>query len=610
MGFSAAWGPLRSCVIACGVLIAGGTSVAWLARADAPGMGVVDLRFDRADSVVSDADKTPAGAWETTVLPDVWHRSHPKLDGMVWYRVRFMLDEPPSHATALFVATVAVTGQFIFNGSVLNPATRFLQPGGHIGSQMTNQSHLMLLPSGLFRKGENELLVRVQGNPVAGGRLSVIRVGPFASLHTAWLVREIPQRVIPQALLTLMVATLLFACIISWRQGHFENWRFVLVTALWTALLVVYLFPDLPLTADEHLLLISFLVNCFTWALLDLIWRVSRSTWHWFPHVLRATALLTLAALVAVALIPGSILAVTVISLPFAVLRLVATAMLWRWAWQERSWRAFALAGAELIWFLGFVQFLGLVAGVLPRDPFMLTPSDSLPMFCVLLFFFVERFVRDREQAAREQQAAIVEERARLLTDMHDGLGAQLTTALRLAQKRDGDPQVLVHNIEDALQDLRFIVDSLDLAGNDLLALLGNLRERLTPRLAALEIQLHWKVEPLPSLDGLTPQGALAVLRVVQEALNNAVRHACASAITITAAPAGRHVLIEVADNGSGLAAGVPGATVAGRGLAGMRRRADRLGGTLSVGPGIEGGTRISLRLPTSIAPRDDSTRW
>ncbi|MDM0050490.1 sensor histidine kinase [Variovorax sp. J22R115] len=609
MGIPAAWRALHAYVIAWAFVVASVLPVQ-PARATVPGLSAPELRFDRADSVVSDAREPPADGWQPTILPDVWHRSHPKLDGTVWYRIRFVLDELPAQATALFVPTVAVTGQFIFNGSVLNPQARFLQPGGPIGSQMTNQSHLMPLPLGLFRTGENELLVRVQGNPVAGGRLSVIRMGPYAELHNAWLVREIPQRVIPQALLTLMLATLVFAFIISWRQRRFENWRFVLVTALWTALLVVYLFPEMPLTECGYLLLLSFLINSFTWALLDLLWRVSRSTWRWFPRVLRATALLTLAGLLMVALVPGYIVALSVISLPFVVLRLVATAMLWQWALKERSWRAFALAGAELIWFLGFVQFLGLVAGILPRDPFMLTPSDSLPMFCVLLFFFVERFVQDREQAAREKQAAIGEERERLLIDMHDGLGAQLTTALRLAQRRDGDRQVLVHNIEDALQDLRSIVDSLDVAGNDLLVLLGNLRARLTPRMDALQIQLHWRVEPIPPIDGLTPQGALAVLRVVQEALNNAVRHASASAITISAAPVGRQVLVEVADNGAGLDANVPSGSGRGRGLAGMRKRADRLGGTLSVGPGADGGTRVSLSLPTTITSAEASTGW
>jgi len=562
-----------------------------------------DLTFDSAESVVSDAPQPPQAGWQRASLPDVWHRSRPALDGLVWYRIRFTLDQLPAAPSALFVPNVTVTGQFILNGSVLNPDARFAQPGVRIGHQMTNDSHLMPLPQGLFRQGMNELLVRVQGNPVAGGRLSTIRLGPYDALHSAWLVRELPQRIIPQALLTLMLATLVFAGVMAWRQRRFENWRFVLVTVLWTLLLAVYLFPDLPLTASGHFILIATLVNGFTWALLDLFWHIGKGPWRWFPAVLRLTGLFTLAGIAVVALVPGHLRILSFISLPFLALRFVATALLWQWAWRERSARAWALAVAEGIWLLGFIQFLGLVAGVLPRDPFMLTPSDSLPMFCVLLYLFVERLVQSREHAAREQQAAISQERERLLIDMHDGLGAQLTTALRLAQKRDTDRQLLVHNLEDALQDLRAIIDSLDGGSNDLLALLANLRARLTPRMAALQIQLHWQVQPLPSIAGLTPQGALAILRVVQEALNNAVRHASAAAITISAAPVGQHILIEIADDGAGLAEhGAGAAAAAGRhGLAGMRRRADRLGATLSVGPAAGGGTRVALSVPIAL---------
>jgi signal transduction histidine kinase len=227
----------------------------------------------------------------------------------------------------------------------------------------------------------------------------------------------------------------------------------------------------------------------------------------------------------------------------------------------------------------------------------MLTPADSLPLYLVLLYFFAERIILDHEQAARDQQAAIDAERARILHDMHDGMGSQLITALRLAQRADAGSGIVARSIDQALQDLRLIIDSLDLTDQDLLPLLGNLRYRVQPQLAALGIRLDWQVHAPPALAGLTPQSALGVLRIVQEALNNAVRHARPSVITVTIAGA----VIDVADDGIGLDASAPGR--GGRGLAGMRQRAARLGAQMSVGARDGGGTVVSLRLqPESTA--------
>jgi two-component system NarL family sensor kinase len=85
-------------------------------------------------------------------------------------------------------------------------------------------------------------------------------------------------------------------------------------------------------------------------------------------------------------------------------------------------------------------------------------------------------------------------------------------------------------------------------------------------------------------------------VRIVQEAVNNAVRHASAKTITVRARPNGATVELSVLDDGAGFEPR-PGAPRAGRGLNAMRSRAAKLGGELAV-QSDKKGTRVLLTLP------------
>jgi signal transduction histidine kinase len=361
----------------------------------------------------------------------------------------------------------------------------------------------------------------------------------------------------------------------------------------------MFVLPPPPLTHFVWTTLIVVLLTAFNWTLLHLFYRYSESTWHWYPRVLHTISAITLllAVLVVVQGDPehGSRL-MGLLMLPTALLRVLATAMLLQAAWRQRSWRSYALATSEVLWFSGQLQIMGVLVGWFSAELFRLDPACALPLYLVLQYLFVERFVREREQAAREQQEAIIAERARILQDMHDGMGSQLVTALRLVRREDGDRAIAARNIEEALQDLRLIINSLDEVSQGLLPKLADLRYRLEPRLTELGIRLVWEVESLAELDALSPQSALNAMRIVQEALNNAVKHARATAITVSATRKNGAVVIGVADDGDGFDPEAAGG--AGRGLSGMRKRADQIGGTVHVGHREGGGTAISLHLP------------
>ncbi|MFC6839966.1 hypothetical protein XthCFBP4691_18940 [Xanthomonas theicola] len=267
-------------------------------------------------------------------------------------------------------------------------------------------------------------------------------------------------------------------------------------------------------------------------------------------------------------------------------------------AWRQRSVRLALLALCTCIWNATVLQVIILSIGWLPDESFRYNSAGAIPLCLMLLFFFGERFVLDREESQREQRSAIAQERARILQDMHDGMGDQLITAKRLALRPEVDRHDLALVIDESLQDLRLIIDSLDLREGDLLPLLGNLRFRLEPRLAMLDIRLSWEAQPVPALEALNPAGALAILRIVQEAINNALRHAQPHHIRLMVFPDGADVLIQIMDDGKSFA---PEQIRAGRGLTGMRMRADRLGIVLGIESCPTTGTVVSLRIPTKL---------
>jgi len=151
--------------------------------------------------------------------------------------------------------------------------------------------------------------------------------------------------------------------------------------------------------------------------------------------------------------------------------------------------------------------------------------------------------------------------------------------------------------VRECIDDLRLVIDSMEPVDDDLLTVLGSLRYRLEPRFNAAGISLSWQVRELPPLHYLTPRNVLHILRVLQEALTNVLKHAGASRITVSTGVdlLDGTVWLRVADDGHGFPA--QGSPSAGRGLGNMRRRAEALGGTLEMDTG-PGGTNITLRLP------------
>jgi signal transduction histidine kinase len=220
-------------------------------------------------------------------------------------------------------------------------------------------------------------------------------------------------------------------------------------------------------------------------------------------------------------------------------------------------------------------------------------------------------FAREREQARAVEQA---HERTRLMRDLHDGLGGQLVSIVALSERGESESDI-GEAARAALKDLRLVIDSMDDIGGDLMLALGTWRDRVAAQLRAHGIALDWKITPpgLPVHPELRPSHVIQIVRLLDEAVTNAVKHSAATTIAVRIATltdaSGPHGCITVEDDGKGFAPAPNGGSnrTAGRGLRNMQSRAARCGATCKVISGATG-TRVRLTLPHHFPDSDAVT--
>jgi len=214
-----------------------------------------------------------------------------------------------------------------------------------------------------------------------------------------------------------------------------------------------------------------------------------------------------------------------------------------------------------------------------------------------------ERFKEEATRLQLRQQQEVLsailstqeEERRRIAEALHNGVG-QLLYGTRL--HLDGLPpseavcasQELLNEAIRATRTISFELTPSILEDFGLAVALQELVSRI-PGSLAVDLSLHGLEQPLP------PLLATAVYRIVQELLNNVMKHAQAKEVFVQVAQEAGQVHFSVEDDGVGFDADEP-ASRAGIGLAGIRTRVGLLGGTFSIRSRPGRGTSFFLQVP------------
>jgi signal transduction histidine kinase len=219
----------------------------------------------------------------------------------------------------------------------------------------------------------------------------------------------------------------------------------------------------------------------------------------------------------------------------------------------------------------------------------------------------------------RDAQARLVEaerqaERTRISRDLHDSVGAQLSSLLagvelaRLARRAEGDSPVTLDEVEadarEALRQLRETVWALHSPEITVEGLAAQLRRFAEAR--ARRAGMHAAVHAEGDRYGALPSAhALQLYRIGQEAVQNAVKHSGGSTVSVRVAACDGRAVVEVTDDGT-FRPPVPVAgdcAPSGFGMTTMRDRAVGLGGSLDVA--TEAGTTVRASVPLAPAPAD-----
>ena len=217
----------------------------------------------------------------------------------------------------------------------------------------------------------------------------------------------------------------------------------------------------------------------------------------------------------------------------------------------------------------------------------------------------------EREQAA-EARRAVAEERTRIARELHDVVAHQVSV---MTVQAGAAKTVAANDPEGAARAMEAVEQAGRQALGELRHLLGVLRpeadvDGLDPQPGVADVprlvdQLREAgVEVSLTMDGvlteLPVRVDLSTYRIVQEALTNVLKHAGPNARTEVRLSTDNHgVAIDVLDRGFG-ATILPGS---GHGIAGMRERAQLLGGSLDAGPRPGGGFRVVAHLPIGEEP-------
>ena len=599
--------------------------LAGASRADdqqVPHLAAVELREARATVAVDGRTEQ-----RELTLPYHWDKNNAGRAGQATFDLAFTLTEIPREPWGIYLPRLGNAYEVWLNGMSVQHEGDMLQPNGSDYGQIPR---LVPLPAGLLQRS-NTLQVRIRADVGRRGGLSTVWIGPreaVAALYARayrWRVTG-SLIVVGFSLIVGLISLSLWATQTDLsdtvRQQRDPLYLYAGLAELFWAVRVGDVFIENPLLAWPWWGVVP-VVALGVWGWSMGLFCLTVARWEHRPagRLMAAWLLVLLVAsgpMAVWALGFGQPLALTawyvglgLTFLPFGVIfvgnamraavwphRVVALAVLLNVVVGFRDLYVFRInptyADSSLMRYSSVV--FGLALGYIVIERFRQVSAQARDLLNTLALRIGEKerelagTYQRVEQLAREQERA--SERTRILRDMHDGVGAHISSAIRQLQSGRASQQELLQTLRDSLDQLKLSIDALNLPPGDVTALLANLRYRLEPRFLASDIALRWAVQlikPVPRLDA----SAMRQLQfMVFEALSNVLQHAKASELWIEAEAVEGGVCLRIVDNGCGFDANLPPR----KGLLSMQERASAIGAVLSL-QSEPGRTRVEIRL-------------
>ncbi len=572
-----------------------------------------DIELTKAEFALTGEIRRPeiATKWEPVALPDSWRKQSRVRDRPGWYRLYFELAQVPEAPQAIYIPRIT-------NNIALYVNDVLLGVSGNLEKRELswNVAQLFVVPPGMLRAGRNEILIRLHPDGLVRAGLSRIYVGDEMRTRHQYDNRFFYQSTAPKFIAALLALTALLSASLwaSRRQeavfGFFALLCLATIARLWHTF-----------TRDIESWGWVFAAPSLSWMIATQTYFVLRFCNQSSPRFERIVAIFAATA-TALLMLASSLAVVAAVFVVNTLVSLAVLVVLARALTRDAKLENLTLLAALLINFLLAMHDLINYQELLDFDTLYLLPLGGPLLLFAVAILLIRRFVdvlqkheslnaelatrvydRERELAlsyerlrALDQQRTTAEERQRLMRDMHDGIGSHLMSTLALARVSTLSQHQIEETLTDCIDELKLTIDSLEPVESDLLVVLGNLRYRLEPRLRAAGISLEWAVSDLPPLAYLDPENVRSILRIVQEAFTNTLKHAHAKRITLSTGVdyTNARLFVRVTDDG----VGANSSEATGRGLANMKIRAGKLHGELEFLTLKGGGTCVNLYLP------------
>ncbi len=571
-------------------------------------------------------------------IPHEWRKdikNFPEIaSGKLLYHFEFEFAEEPQGLWAIALPAVSQNVAVFVNDNLLGWSGSFEQPV----ARNTTRPQLFYIPKGELGSGKDVFDLYVVSNPVENGFLGEVYIAPAEMLKSAVSDYYLFRNTWPWTI-ALTIAVLSFFMLLLWgyRRHEAEYGLFALAGFFWLLHLLNQLVVDIPIFINVNLWDSVLYISAGFLGVVA-IFFIHRLLDKRHPLLEKMVLLGSVILVVLILLVPSESWLylllfhfanlITVI----AAFYVFVTTAIYAFKTKCLEWYALAMA-VGMIAVFALSDYL-LVIGIKPlyegRFLHFGAPFLLLSFMWIMLKRFVktlqneeqskndliafnrtlENRVKAREEKIKqfyktilefEQNKILENERSRIMRDMHDGIGVYLTSMLRHLKNDSIDKKQLSETAENALNDLRLMIDSLGSASTDLPAMLGMFRTRINVALNACNVELEWHVEELPTIKDFGPERALNLLRILQEAFTNALKHSNANRIRLSAYSELYEnylslIKIKIDDNGNGFSSN----TIGGNGLKNMKYRAKKIKAKLSIKSNNKG-TCITIILPLSI---------
>lgn len=567
------------------------------------------------------AQVPPETGWVDVTLPDDWNLRWPGFDGVVWYR----LDWNESGAKSdrgILVDYLDMAGVISVNGAVLAQDASLVEP-------LTRTWHtprFFRVASPLLHTGENSLLVRVSGLAAYQPGLGNVALGDPLQLRQRYEGLRAQHRD-AQLIAFAIVATLACFFLALWlmrRQevayGWFAVQQFAWLAVSWNQFATTT-WPFSGTDAYEAANTIGLIAFCACYTLFVLricerrwprrevaLWIASAAAALWLalaPHASIGLARSTVTALATLYIfIPNGILLYFGARSARADLRILGLVGLVNMMAGVHDALVFLGVLGGNNYYASLSTVMTAIGGALVLAWSFARSLRRIESFNVELLHNVEEARTElADTLLRQHELELVQarlgERLNLAHDLHDGLGGMLIG--NIAALEQAPESVSSHAMLEAMRelrdDLRLIIDtasSQHYGEYSLKELLGPLRHRMSRAFEVHGIAVRWRVENLERVH-LTSTQSMDLLRILQEALANVLKHSGATWVEVDIHNDADSLQLVVRDNGVGLAP--RDNAIPGTGMRSMRARAQRLDAALAVSSG-DGVTLVSLHRP------------